>query len=308
MSNLPPSTLPEQEAIYRNSRYQRRRSPISLTALVIGLLIGLGGGWYYAYIINPTQETSTRPDQLRLSEKENYVVAIMLANSYGDDVQTTFDRLIDLELGADPVQEVANIACNLARTGYVDSTSGLNAVRAMRTFYQLQGRTGCADTIIPDPQEIPLQVTLEVATPTPTLPPPATKTPASNLPTPTTDAVVVVPTTVPQRTYNGIIAQTFCSTELSGIIEVRVRLGTEEIAGEPVRVSWEGQQSDFVTGLKPERGIGYADFQMEAGVSYIVSMPGLSDPIANPIVADSCTDPNNNETAITSYRIVFLRN
>ncbi|MGJ3239443.1 MAG: hypothetical protein ACFE0Q_12105 [Anaerolineae bacterium] len=303
----PPPTLPEQEAVYRNSKYQRKRHMISWWALFIGLLIGAGGGAYYAYVIDPLQELDTSPRQLRESEKEQYVVAIMLAYGYDSNLSNTVDRLLQLDLGTDPVQAVADMACNLARTGYVDSTSGLRAVRAMRTFYQLQGRTGCADNIIPDPQTVPLQVTVDVPTPTPNLPPPPTKTPDNILPTSTPDGVVVVPTNAPQRTYNGIIAQTFCSTELSGIIEVRVRLGTEEIPGEPVRVAWENGQSNFVTGLKPERGLGYADFQMEPGLSYIVSMPGLSDPIQNPIVADSCFTEEG-DTAVTSYRVVFLRN
>lgn len=303
----PPPTLPEQEAVYRNSKYQRKRSPISLSVLLIGLLIGLSGGWYYAFVINPTQEFSTRPAQLSPEEKEHYIVAIMLAHAYDGNLGITINRLAELEPGSDPVQEVADIACNLARTGYVDGTSGLLAVRAMRTFYQLQGRSGCADNIIPDPQSVPLQVALDVATPTATLPPPPTKTPASILATPTPDGVQVVPTNAPQRSYNGIIAQTFCSVELSGIIEIRVRLGGEEIAGEPIRIIWEDGQSNFVSGLKPERGIGYADFQMEDGVSYIASMPGLSDPIQNPIVADSCFTESG-DTAITSYRVVFLRN
>lgn len=306
---MPPPTLPEQEAVYRNSRYQRRRSPFSLIALLIGLAIGLAGGWYYAYFLNPTQETSTRPDQLQLTEQEHYVVAIMLAYGYDSDLGTAINRLASLEFASDPVQEVANIACNLARTGYVDSTSGLRAVRAMRTFYQLQGRTGCADTIVPDPQSVPLEVAIQAATPTQTLPPPPTKTPASVLATATPDGIVVVPTTAPQRNYTGIIVQTFCSVELSGIIEIRVRVNsTEEIAGEPIRVAWENNQSDFVTGLKPERGIGYADFQMEPNLSYIVSMPGLSDPIPSALVAERCFTIETNEEAITSYVIVFVRN
>ncbi|MGB7337315.1 MAG: hypothetical protein WBC91_00370 [Phototrophicaceae bacterium] len=306
---MPPPSLPEQEAVYRNSKYQRRRHPFSLIALVIGLLIGLTGGWYYAYFINPTQEVSTRPDQLQLTEQEHYVVAIMLAYGYDSDLGTAINRLASLEFNADPVQEVANIACNLARTGYVDSSSGLRAVRAMRTFYQLQGRTGCADTIVPDPQSVPLQVAIQAATPTQTLPPPPTKTPASIFATETPSGIVVVPTNAPQRTYNGFITETFCSVELSGIIEFRVRLqNAEEIAGEPIRVAWENNQSNFVTGLKPERGIGYADFQMEDNLSYIVSMPGLSDPIPSTLVADTCFTLDTNEQAITSYRVVFVRN
>jgi len=308
-SSPPPTTLPEQEAVYRNSRYQRKRSPISMFALFIGLLIGAAIGWYYAFFINPTQELSTHPSQLRYEEKEHYVVAIMLAYGYDSNLALAVERLLTLDFDNDPVQEVATIACNLASTGYVDGTSGVRAVRAMRTFYQLQGRAGCADTIIPDPETVPLEVAITVPTPTPTLPPPPTKTPSGLPVTETPSGVVVVPTNPPQRTYNGFIQGTFCDAELSGVIEVYVYVspGGDEAPGEPVRVLWEDGQSNFVTGLKPERGDGYADFQMQDGVSYIVSMPGLSDPIQNPLVADSCF-LDNGGTATTSYRVVFLRN
>ena len=272
--------------------------------------IGLAAGAYYAYVINPTQETSTRPSQLISEDQQDYVVAIMLAYSYDSDLNTAIDRLLALELGTDPLQAVADMTCDLARTGYVDSTSGLRAVRAMRTFYQLQGRTGCADNIIPAPESVPLEVVIEVPTATPTLPPPPTKTPNSVFATETPSGIVIVPTSPPRGTYRGVVAQTFCSTELSAVIEVRVRDALNvEIAGEPIRVTWgNNERSDFITGLKPERGIGYADFQMEAGVSYIISMPGLSDPIQSPIVASSCFVPDTNVQAITSYRIVFVRN
>lgn len=310
MPPSPPTTLPEQQAVYRDSKYQRRRRPFSLWALIIGLLIGFGGAWYYAYVINPTQETSTRPSQLTRENQQDYVVAIMLAYSYDSDLTTAINELVALELDSDPLQAVADMACDLARTGYVDSTSGLRAVRAMRTFYQLQGRTGCADNIIPAPESVPLEVVIQVPTATPTLPPPPTKTPNSISATETPSGVIVVPTSAPQGTYRGVVAQTFCSTELSGVIEVRVRDALNvEISGEPIRVTWgNNERSDFITGLKPERGIGYADFQMDTGVSYIISMPGLSDPIQSPIVANSCFEPESNAPAITSYRIVFVLN
>lgn len=311
MPPSPPTTLPEQQAVYRDSKYQRRRNPFSLWALVIGLLIGLAGGGYYAYVINPTQELDTHPSQLISEDQQDYVVAIMLAYSYDSDLNTAIDRLLALELGSDPLQAVADMTCDLARTGYVDSTSGLRAVRAMRTFYQLQGRTSCADNIIPAPESVPLEVVITLPTATPTLPPPPTKTPNSVVgATETPSGVIVTPTSAPQGTYRGVVSQTFCSTELSGVIEVRVRDALNvEIAGEPIRVTWgNNERSDFITGLKPERGVGYADFQMETGVSYIISMPGLSDPIQSPIVASSCFVPDTNLQAITSYRIVFVLN
>ncbi|MEL6406420.1 MAG: hypothetical protein AAFR81_18765 [Chloroflexota bacterium] len=305
----PPASVPEQRAVYRNSKYQRNRRFFSTWALLIGLLIGFGGAWYYAYFINPTQEVSTRPSQLRESEKTQFVVAIMLQYAYDSDLLTATDELLALNLGSDPFQTVAEMACDLAASGYVDSTSGLRAVRAMRTFYQLQGRSGCADTIIPASNDVPLQVTVEIPTPTATLPPPPTKTPGPEDATPTESGVVVVPTTEPQRTYDGTIIQTFCDEVLSGIVEVRVYDASgQEVAGEPLRVQWEDGQSLFSTGLKPERGVGYADFQMDAGISYIISMPNLSDPIQTPLVASTCTDPDTLNSAITSYRISFRRN
>lgn len=305
---VPPPTLPEQEAVYRHSRYQRRRYPISFWGLFIGLLIGLGVGAYYSYFVDPIQETSTRPDQLNNEATQNYVVAIMLAYSHDSDLLLTYDRLLTLNLGNDPVQAVADIACDLARTGYVDSNSGLRAVRAMRTFYQLQGRTGCADTIIPDSQTVQLEVTVEVPTPTATLPPPPTKTPSSVEVTVTPEGVVVVPTNAPRRTYEGNTTRTFCNEALPGMIEVRVLDGSrQEVGGETVRVQWEDGESVFVTGLKPERGVGYADFQMDAGINYIISMPGLSDPVSDVIEADSCTDPTTGNQTITSYEVVFIR-
>lgn len=303
----PPTSLPEQEALYRNSKYQRRRNPIVFWALLIGLILGISGGLSYAWLIDPIQETNTRPDQLRDEDKAHYVVAMMLAFNYDSDLNLAVERLLAMNLGTDPIGEVAEMACDLARTGYVNGTSGLRGVRAMRTFYQLQGRTGCADTIIPDPQSVPLEITLEVSTPTQTLPPPPTKTPGADIWTPTPSGLVVVPTTPPQRTYEGFVFRTYCDVELSGTLEIRVRDASNQgTSGEPVRVQWNGGSSDFVTGLKPERGVGYADFQMELDVSYIVSIPGGSDPIPQTILAHSCFTENGDEV-ITSYEIIFNR-
>jgi hypothetical protein len=98
---------------------------------------------------------------------------------------------------------------------------------------------------------------------------------------------------------------TFCDADLSGVIEVRVQDPRgDPLPGMPVRVRWTGGESTFLTGLKPERGLDYADFAMETGVEYVIDMPGLSNPSANPLAATPCiTETGAN--AITSYRIVF---
>ncbi|MDQ7033277.1 MAG: AtpZ/AtpI family protein [Anaerolineae bacterium] len=223
----PPSTLPEQPSFRQASKYQQRRFGISWWGLLIGLVLGVAGGIYLSWVQFPVIETETRPDQLRGgenilgNEKVHYVVAITLAYSHDSDLGLAIQRLTDLELGNDPLQAVADMTCNLLNSGYAQTSAGLRAVRSMRTFYRLQGRSSCADDLIPDIVSTSI-VEIDVPTSTATLPPPPSKTPSSAATT-TPSGLVIVPTTAPQREYEGSVFSTFCSTELNGIIEVYVR-------------------------------------------------------------------------------------
>lgn len=306
----PPPTIPEEIPMpSARSRYNRPRRIFSGWGLLIGLILGISGGLVYAWAINPVVEVSTEPWQLRQEDRAHYMVAIALAFKYDSDLNRALERLLTLQRQgepADPFQQVADSACRLATTGYVDSNSGLRAIRTMMTFYQLQGRAGCADTLVPALQPT---VVVQIEAPTPTLPPPATKTPTPVIeeaasPTPPR---VIVPTVVPQRDFVLADVDTFCSAELSGLIEVFVQdFGGIGIPGQAVRVRWDGGQDTFYTGLKPERGPAYADFQMEAGKGYIIEMPGRSDPSADPLTAVPCTTPDTGEQAVISYRVFFL--
>lgn len=302
---------PEQSAqttIAQGSRYNRPRRPLAWAALLIGLVAGLGGGLYYTWLIDPRPETDTQPHQLSDEAKAHYAVAVVLQYQRDSNLSAAVQRLLDLGLGRDPVQAVADIACELAQTGYVGDSAGLRAVRGLRTFYQLQGKSGCADQLIPAVGE-PQVVEIAVPTPTPTLRPAPTKTPLQTQApaTPTPLGVVVVPTTRPQRQFEGRLVGTYCDVELSGTIEVRVQdVRGNGIAGERVRVRWDGGEDAFITGLKPERGAAYADFRMTPGRGYTIDMPGLADPIERPLVADSCTTEAGTQ-AITSYWVLFTQ-
>jgi hypothetical protein len=117
---------------------------------------------------------------------------------------------------------------------------------------------------------------------------------------------VIVPTSVPQRDFVLANVSTFCDDELSGIIEVFVQdFGNVGLPGMPVRVRWDNGENTFFTGLKPERGPAYADFEMELGKGYIIDMPGRSDPSRDPLVAATCTTETGAQ-AVISYRAVFL--
>lgn len=307
--NLPPpqpDSLPESPEFPRRSRYTKPRTYVSWWGIFFGMAIGITLGLLYAWQVAPIEEFDTEAYQLRPEDKNHFVVAIMLEYQQSSDLGRAVGKLVDLKLSDDPIQAVANVACELARTGYVDSTSGLNAVRAMKTFYQLQGRSGCADTYIPDISSESQVVEVIVPTNTPTIPPPPSKTPTPDLgQVSATPPVRIVPTIAPQRDFEGTIASTFCDPQISGLIEVFVvQLNGDGIPGEVVRVRWDDGDDSFVTGLKPERGDSYADFQMQDGLGYIIDMPGLSDPIASPLVAEPCFTENGDE-ATKSYRVVF---
>lgn len=304
----PPTSLPSEPEFPRHrTRYNRPRRYFSRWGLAFGVVIGILAGLGYAWLLAPLEEFDTEPYQLRLADKNHYAVAIILEYQQGGDLGLAVNKLVQLRLGEDPIQAVANIACDLASTGYVDSTSGLNALRAMKTFYQLQGRSGCADLLVPDVDAADSQI-VEVVVPTntPTIPPPPSKTPTPDIGPVTAEPTVrVAPTVVAQRDFEGRIANTFCDTTFPAVIEVFVvTFNGDGIAGEQVRVRWEGGDSTFVTGLKLDRGESYADFQMENGVGYTIDMPGLSDPIGTPLVAEQCFTENGDES-IKSYRVVF---
>jgi hypothetical protein len=297
-----PNTLPEVDIA---ERYRRPRGGISWFAVILGVLLGAAGGFAYTWYVNPVVEFDTQPWQLNESDRQQYIVAIMLDYAHTSDLGAAIERLTALRPQTDPIQEVADIACELATSGYTSTSSGLRAVRAMMTFYRLQERTGCADELILSDTVAPTAVVI-IELPTPTLTPPVTKTPTVEAvavagATPT---LFVVPTAPAQSDFEVANIPTVCSQENPALIEVNVvDFNGQGIPGQIVRVRWDGGESRFATGLKPERGAGYADFQMEPGMSYIVDMPGLSDP-TQPLTATSCA-LESGDRSIIGYRVIF---
>lgn len=312
MSDSPEYTPPtERPARQRQrSRYDRPRRGVSWTMLIIGLILGIAGALYYTWELRPLEEVDTAPWQLREEDRDRYLVAIMLSHQQHGNLGLTISRLDEMRLSnADPIQAVADIACELASSRFVGSTAGLEGVRSMMRFYQAQQRAGCADELISLNDELPPEI-LQIEVSTPTLPPPATKTPTPEV-TPLTTATPTpfrLPTNPPTRDFDVVALETYCSLDSPGLIEVYVRDFTgDRLPGQPVRVRWANGSSTFYTGLKPEISLDYADFQMEPGLAYTVEMPGLSDPYPTPLEARPCPT-NSGEESIISYQVFFRAN
>lgn len=285
-------------------KYRRSRRPFSILGILVGLILGVGLGLLFTWGLSPVEVVDTEPWQLTTEDKTQYVVAITMSYAYDGDLNAAINRLVGLRFPGDPIQAVADLACALVTTGYANNTSGLNAVRSMMRFYQLQGRSGCADTLIPAGDAPGSVVTIDVPTATVTLTPPASKTPTPAAERGTaTPVLIVVPTSPPQNDFELVSVNTSCDTGIIRVYVVEVN-GSTGIPGMEIRARWDGGESRFFTGLKPEQGAGYADFQMEPDLDYLIDMPGRADPVSQTLSAVPCTTESGGR-ALTSYTVFF---
>jgi hypothetical protein len=291
-----------------SNRHLRSGTGLSWFALILGIGLGITAGLIYTWQIDPVVERNTAPWQLSSAGREDYVVAVALSYAYNHDLPQAFNRLRALRPNQNVWDMVAQIACDRVKTGKTATNSDIRAIRALEQLYQPQGASGCADGLYPTPVSVAFATPIPTLTLTPTLPPPPTKTPTPPLPTATPFEAPAPTSAPPTGTFVLARLQSFCDPTVPGVIEVRVydRQG-QGVPGVPVQVVWSGDQKDtFFTGLKPEREIGYADFEMTAGRSYSVSIPGLTSrtPVVDATPCQTTVD-GKAVSSTTSYWINF---
>ncbi len=274
-------------------------------ALIVGIGLGLAAGLVYTWEIDPVVERNTAPWQLSDEARADYVVAAALSYAANGDLLLAVDRLRAASPDRNVWDMVAEVACDRVKTGQTVTNSDLRVIRALEQLYAPQGASGCADGLYPTPAPVVLAIPQPTVPPTSTFVPPPSKTPTIPVPTPVT-AGEARPTPAPASgSYVVARLQSFCDPDLSGVIEVRVsdRRG-EGVSGVPVTVSWSGSERDsFFTGLKAERGAGYADFSMQPGRAYTVTVPGLVSS-APTVEAVPCTAQDGRQ-ATSSYWVNF---
>lgn len=289
---------------------ERQGIGISWIGVLMGLIIGVALGLFYAWQIDPVVVRNIAPAELRSSDKQMYIVAIAQEYAADGDLQRAVTRILEIEPDVNPFQVAANTVCDLIQSGQVDNLTSIEVVRNLRSIYEPQGiQASCDTAAFNTPIPVTLVLSTPTTTPTPTITPVASKTPTrpfeplpANTPMPTN--------TLPSGDGTGfrpVRIEPFCDEAISGVIEVYVRDENTGagLAGIAVEVNWNNAQSRqvFYTGLKPERGNDYADFVMEAGNAYRVTIQGAVSESTNPLDATPCDSAGS----ITSYRIVIQR-
>jgi hypothetical protein len=268
-----------------NGRSLNRTSAAGL--ILLGLVIGLAGALYYAWVVAPIVYTEVGPSRFSDEYKAEYIYLVSQSYAADGDWAQAEARLAAL---ADPAlnetiaalletylreQQEPAVIENLARLaqelGVEDKAVALFAPTP----------AGFVPTETPTPFFTAVPSATPTASPTPSLTPEPSTTPTSS-PEPS-------PTARPN--YRLLAQEPYCEkgeTVTLLVVETQDAL-LNPLPGVEALVTWEGGKDHFFTGFKPALGAGYGDFEMEPGVSYTVQLADGSPEISG-LRIEPCED------------------
>ena len=310
--------------------------------LITGFLLGAVLGLAYAWIVDPIEYVDTAPVSLRSDFKDEYRAMIASAYVANGDLARAEARLAllrDRDV-ARVLAEQAQRALAEGRSPEDAQALGILAVAigqgltpapvtlapsetpiiaASSTSEFLTSPTiaeTSISTITPE-TTVPLTATLETTiTGTPQDNPgsgsSATQTPSTEEATQTPLATgTPLPTRTPTATPGApfiLLDQSFiCEQSLRDpLIQVQVKdIDGRPIPGVEVVVNWDEGENHFFTGLKPELGLGYADFIMSPGTVYTLRLVEGSEIIPELTPAE-CETPSGSRYW-GSWQLVFVQ-
>ena len=288
-------------------RNERRGPWYLLTGLVIGVVIGV----LYAWLVSPVDFTNTAPASLRTDFKDQYRALIAAAYMANGDLVRAKARLELLE-DQDVYLKLSEQAQRTLAEGRYPQEA-----RALGLLAIALGQSPPTVALTSPAQTTTLQVTsatslalttTQGATPssTPASTPTLTRLPSTLAPT---------FTPLPTRTATPTQGAPFildredlvCDANIKEpLIQVIVLdAAGQQVAGMQVIVTWEGGDDRFYTGLKPELGLGYADFTMQPDTAYNLRLASGGQPVPN-LVAAEC-EAADGSRYIGTWRLVFVQ-
>jgi hypothetical protein len=293
----------------------RRRWPGCLV-LLIGLALGLAAGLGYTWGLNPVQFYNTDPVDLRPQYKETWILLVAAAYRQDGDLERALSRLTGLE---DP--QIGRTVAELTEQ-YIQAGRSATRIRALAALADALGARTPAMLIYlatpeptlfftPTPQpptatatHLPTSTATTTPTSTSTATPTATRTPTPTAtPRPTSTQP---PTATRPAPYSLEERQRICPSP-GKTPRIQIFVQTQEGAGLPgseIWVTWSGGVDRFITGLKPDIGLGYADFDMTPGIVYAVAVGDPTQQIASGLQAESCSSGEGG-IPLSSWRLVI---
>lgn len=259
--------------------------------LLTAIILGFGMGLFYAWVISPVQMKETHPYTLRPDYKDIYRALVAFSYQATGDLTRAQARL-DLLRDDDPAQVLAGEAQQILAEGgdYREARALANLSASLLSGQPVNTRTSVPTEAsnrtpaVPSPEPPDLTVTPgeETLTPEPTTSATVTRTPQF---TATATATQAPPFVLKEE-------KAICDPSLTtSLIQVyALDASGEGVPGVEVVITWEEDQERFFTGLKPEFGVGYGDFEMSQGVTYTLTVPGTSVRVTGIEVQECETD------------------
>jgi hypothetical protein len=274
------------------------------------LAIGIGLGLFYAWMVAPVRYVNTVPNTLRADFKDQYRILIAASYASTHDLPRAKSRL-ELLGDSDPVQALSAQAQRMLAAGQsLDVTQQL-----ARLATDLQ--SGAAQ--VPPTAVTESTLSIEPPTATRTTSPVETDIPQvgpNGSPTAQTiNTILPVGTATPRPTHTptATISAPFillsndkvCNPNLTdGLMQISVIDSRHhQMPGVEIIITWDGGEEQFFTGLKSELPAGYADYLMQANMTYTVRIAESGTPVPN-LSAPTCTD-SSGQTYTGGLHITF---
>ncbi len=254
-----------------------------LTAFLLGITLGL----VYAWVISPTAEVDTHPSSLREDYKDIYRALIARAFQANNNLPRAEARLALLGDESPSLALAAQAQRFLAEGGDLETAKVLaNLSSALQMANQPDPPADATLAATPSPGG-PITATVGISS-TPVVQGTVVPGNLESSPSPTATAappfIVQDSSPICDPTLGDSLIQVF-ATNASG----------EGIPGVAVLVTADdGQQEQFFTGLKPELGFGYADFEAEPGIRYQLET-SESGILASDIEIPQCENESGDE-------------
>ncbi len=241
--------------------------------LLTGVIIGIVLGVLYTRYIQPVQYVDTSPALLRSDFKDQYRVLISTAYTANGDLRRAKARLGLLK---DP--DIFRALSEQAQRTLAENGSSVEA----RSLGLLAIALGQAP---PGPA---LSVTQAAQTPTsaPSIATPAELTASTSVSTDTTALTVTVPKEIPaspEGPYTLLKKERVCDQNLPApMIQIQVtNQSNQPVSGVLLIITGTDGQERFYTGLKPEQGLGYADYTLDPAVVYSLQVGEGGEPVTD---------------------------
>jgi hypothetical protein len=267
--------------------------------LFTGLALGLAIGLAYAWNFQPVRYIDTAPVFLRANFKDEYRALVSVAFMASGNIVRAEERLSLLQ-DPDPISILALQAGRWPLEGRPGSESqGLAALAA--TLLENAARTAVPTGF--DPELVTTQTAsfAEAATPPPTVLATPSPTTGLGIAAPTSQATpTVLPTRTPTATPGGAFAldeqSLLCDTDPGKplIVFDILDAGGSPVPGIEISVTWASGEERFFTGLKPEFGLGYADFTMTPGERYTILLQPAKASGSQPLTGLQATECEQN--------------